>query len=243
MIKQEIDEDILNKNDIDNEEEVNAYYNIIINKFDRENVIASQMKQWSILSNVVHYLQYDRNPRDFYNLDIKALYQKNHRKTYDRLKEEDRQVIEIDFGNTPDKLKGEYLDMYDRVKSEVLSTTKFDENSDLSTTYLGRIYITRLDKIKAEDKFPISKQRYTVGKLLDGTDCQIQLDMGASKSFMSKPHYSRCKSVCSLTKFASKTQRIQVGNGQYVSALFIIPIVIDEHGFKLDILLCKAAWS
>ena len=29
---------------------------------------------------------------------------------YDRLKEEDRQVIEIDFGDTPDKLKGEYLD-------------------------------------------------------------------------------------------------------------------------------------
>ena len=27
-------------------------------------------------------------------------------------------------------------------------------------------------------------------------------------------------------KFASKTQRIQVGNGQFVSVLFIIPIVI-----------------
>ena len=39
--------------------------------------------------------------------------QKNHRKIYDRLQEEDRQVIEIDFGDTPDKLKGEHLDMYD----------------------------------------------------------------------------------------------------------------------------------
>ena len=56
------------------------------------------------------------------------------------------------------------------VKSEVLSITRFDENSDLSMTYLGRIDITRASKIKAEEKFPISEQGYTVGKLLDGTE-------------------------------------------------------------------------
>ena len=63
--------------------------------------------------------------------------------------------------------------MYDGIKSEVLSTTMFDENSDLSAIYLGRIDITRLDTIKAEDRFPISEQGYTVGKLLDCTKCQI----------------------------------------------------------------------
>ena len=46
------------------------------------------MEQWSILSNVVNYVQYHRNPRDFYNLDIKVIDQRNHRKIYDRLKEE-----------------------------------------------------------------------------------------------------------------------------------------------------------
>ena len=30
---------------------------------------------------------------------------------YDKLKEEDRQIIELDFGDAPGKLKGEYLDM------------------------------------------------------------------------------------------------------------------------------------
>ena len=73
------------------------------------------MEQWSILSNIVNFVHYDRNPRDFYNLDVKVIDQKNHRKIYDRVKEEDRQVIEIDFGDTLDKLKGEYLDMYDGV--------------------------------------------------------------------------------------------------------------------------------
>ena len=61
------------------------------------------MEQWSILSNVVIYVQYDRNPRDFYNLDIKVIDQENYRKIYDRLEEEDRQVMELDFGNTQDK--------------------------------------------------------------------------------------------------------------------------------------------
>ena len=74
-----------------------------------------------------------------------------------------------------------------------------------------------------------------VGKLLDGTECQILLDKGASKSFMSKSHYLRCKSLHSLPKFASKTQRIQVGNGQYVSVLFIIPIVINIHSHRFEI--------
>ena len=60
--------------------------------------------------------------------------------------------------------------MYDEVKSELVSTTKVDDNSDLSTTYLGRINMTRLDKIKAEEKFSISEQGYTVGKLLDGME-------------------------------------------------------------------------
>ena len=114
-IKQEIKDDRLD-NDNNNKEEQKQYQNIIMNKFNRENIITSQMEQWSILSNVVNYVQYDRNPRDFYNLDVQAIDQKNHRKLNDRLKEEDRQVIELDFGDTLDKLKVEYLDMYDGVK-------------------------------------------------------------------------------------------------------------------------------
>ena len=73
------------------------------------------MKQWLIVSNVVNYAQYDRNSKDFYDLDVNAIDQRNHRKIYDRLKEEDRQVLELDFGDNQYKLKGEYLDMYEGV--------------------------------------------------------------------------------------------------------------------------------
>ena len=71
--------------------------------------------------------------------------------------------------------------------------------------------------------------------LLDGTECQMLMDTGASKSFMSKLHYFHCKSLHSLPKFASKPQRIQVGNGQFVSVLFVTPIIIDIHGHRFEI--------
>ena len=74
-----------------------------------------------------------------------------------------------------------------------------------------------------------------VGNLLGGTECPILLDTGASITFMSKSHYLHCESIHSLPKFASKTQRIQVGNGQYVSILFIIPIIIDILGHIFEI--------
>ena len=125
--------------------------------------------------------------------------------------------------------------MYGGIKSEIVNTTRFNENSDLSTTYLGRSDRTRNDKLKGDESFPISEHGHTLGKLLDGTEYQLLLDIGASKSFMSKSFYMQCKSVHSLPKFTSKTQRIQVGNGQCVSVLFIIPVIIDVHGHRFEI--------
>ena len=52
---------------------------------------------------------------------------------------------------------------------------------------------------------------------------------------MSKAFYMRCKSLHSLPKFVSKTQRIQVGNCQCVSVLFIIPVIIDVHEHRFEI--------
>ena len=54
--------------------------------------------------------------------------------------------------------------------------------------------MTRDQIIKAEEKFQISGQGYTHGKLLDNTECRILIDTGASKSYMSKSYYMQCKS-------------------------------------------------
>ena len=117
----------------------------------------------------------------------------------------------------------------------MLNTTRFDENSDLSTTYLGKANMIWDNNLMAEEKFLITEQGCTVSKLLDGTECQILLDTGASKSFMSKWYYLCYKSLHSLPKFTSKMQRIQVGNGQYVGVLFVIPVIIEISGHRIEV--------
>ena len=64
-------------------------------------------------------------------------------------------MLELDFGDMPEKIKEEYLDAYEGIQSEIVSTTRFDENSDLSTTYLGRVNTIKTSKIKAEEMFLI----------------------------------------------------------------------------------------
>ena len=90
-------------------------------------------------------------------------------------------------------------------------------------------------KLKAEEKFLISGKGYTMGKLLVDTDCQILLDTGVSKSYMSKSFFLKCKSLHILPKFSLNTQIIQVRNGQYVSVLFIIPMMVDIHGHRFEV--------
>ena len=126
--------------------------------------------------------------------------------------------------------------MYEGVQSDIVSSNRFDENSDISTTYIGRIeHRESQDKLKAEELFPISENGYTLSRLLDGTKCQLFLDMGASKSFMSKSFYIHCKLLHTLPKFAATTQKIQVGNGQCIDVLFIIPVIIEIHSHRFEI--------
>ena len=102
----------------------------------------------------------------------------------------------------------EYEDIYEGIHSDIVSSNRFDENSDISTTYLGKIENRgNQDKLKTEESFPISENGYTLGRLLDGMKCQLLLDTGVSKSFMSKSFYMQCKSLHTLPKFALTTQR------------------------------------
>ena len=47
----------------------------------------------------------------------------------------------------------------------------------------------------------------------------------------------RCKLLHALAKFASTTQRVQVGNGQYVAVLFVIPVIVDIHGHRFEVFM------
>ena len=152
--------------------------------------LMTQMEQWSILSNILNYIQHSKFNSMDHTLDVKAM------NRYKIKPDMGREFKELDFGITPQKLQEEYMDIYEGIHSKIVSSNRFDENSDISTTYLGRIENKgNQDKLKAEESFPISESGYTLGRLLDGTKCQLLLDTGASKSFQSKSFYMQCKSL------------------------------------------------
>ena len=57
----------------------------------------------------------------------------------------------------------------------------------------------------------------------------------ASKSYMSKSYYLRCKALHDLPKFAFKTQKIQVGNGQDIGVLFVILVIVEICSHRLEV--------
>ena len=38
-----------------------------------------------------------------------------------------------------------------------------------------------------------------------------------------------------MPRFASTIQRVQVGNGQYVTVLFVIPVIVDIHEHRFEV--------
>ena len=131
----------------------NPYKKVVLNKVFREEDKSLEMRNWSIFSDIVRYIQHEQKiPPE---LDIDTLDYRHHKELYFKLKGEERETLDIDFGMYPDILKSKYLDMYEGMYAEMIYTNKFNDNLDLSTTYLGQTRMTRDTKIKAEERFPI----------------------------------------------------------------------------------------
>ena len=201
-----------------------------VNIYGMEDAKTEQMMNWSIFSYKIKYVNFyvTMNP----SLTIRPLEDRKHKRLYGSLKTDEHLIPDMIF---EDRIRDTYLDRYDGIQAEISQVTSFDESTDLSTTYLGKTDMTREYVIKAEEKFPISGQGYTNGKLFDQTECSILIDTGASKSYMSKSYYMRYKSLHVLAKFASTTQRIQVGNGQYVAVLFVIPVIENIYAHRFEV--------
>ena len=158
-MKEEIDTDIeLDRMD-DNSGDENLYTEFIVNNTGKIENMLSQMEEWSILSDLINYVQYSRSPKNFYAMSIKPI---NKNKVNVGRKEKDKSEfsLHVDLVSTSDKsTEEEYLDRYERDKSGILKTTGFDENFDLSMISLGRSSMTRNDKMIVEEKFSNNRAR------------------------------------------------------------------------------------
>ena len=199
------------------------------------------MESWSILNDHVKYVQHDESGI-LHNVNFDPLNYHVNEDIYKELKEQEMLKTSIDFSGMSEKLKSEYLDVYGGVYVEVISTNRFDEDTDLSTTYLDQTDMSGKTEVKAEESFAMNAAGHTRGELLDGTECEILIDIGMSKSYMSKSYYMQCRSLHTMPKFTSTTRRIQVRNGQqYVGVLFVIPVIItiQKHRFEIFTLVSE----
>ena len=72
-IREELDPEIeLDKID-DNSGDENPYRELIVNNACKIENTLSQMEQWSILSSVINYMQYNKNPKNFHSVIIKPV--------------------------------------------------------------------------------------------------------------------------------------------------------------------------
>ena len=119
----------------------NPYKKVALNKVFREEDKPLEMRNWSIFSDNVRYIQ--QEPETPPDLNFDTLDYRQHKELYFKLKGEERETLDIDFGIYPDILKSKYLDVYESVYAEMVYANTFNENSDLSTMYLGQ---TKNDK-------------------------------------------------------------------------------------------------
>ena len=105
-----------------------------------------------------------------HNVNFDSLNYRVNEDIYKELKEQEMLKPSIDFSGVTEKVKSDYLDVYDGVYAEVVSTNRFDEDTDLSITYLGQIGMSRKTEVKAEESFAMNAAGHRRGELLGGTE-------------------------------------------------------------------------
>ena len=138
-IKQEIEENKVTRNRFKEEEddtETNPYQMAILNKAFRNHMRTEQMINWSIINDLIKYIDRSSCSDIIPRLTVKPLDYKQHKRLYNSLKTDKDLTSDVIFEG--DIVRDEYFDKYDSIHAEMSQATKFDESIDLSVTYLGK---------------------------------------------------------------------------------------------------------
>ena len=187
------------------------------------------MEKWSVLSTEMHYA--DPPPQGHHNLmvmDCKTTL----------LSEWDKsgKAPTVTSENIPiSDILEQFLDQFDSITTKMNNTGEFQDNRDVSTTYLGTDVISKKDHFTPEVKFPITSTSHTWGQLVGGSTMSILLDTGASKCYMSRAYFEGNKLLHNLPRLKSTIKSLRVGNGNEVSAYFVIPVLLKIAAHKFEI--------
>ena len=177
---------------------------------------------WSILSTVVDYIS-DQGENPYKNMDTSHMYYKLKRNC-------------DDFAGRSSDL---WDDRFEEVTCNLHYSQRFDDNNDVSTTYLGSYLPGKDGKIKRTFEFdnhtPIDGRGVTSAHLIDETHMKLFFDLGTSRSYLSRKFYDATPILHTLPKFMTTCTGIKIGNGSIVPALFVIPLMFITHGHTFEI--------
>ena len=99
--------------------DVNQYKKALLSDMIKSN---SQMEQWSILSDNIVYVKSEDN--DIMNgIDIKPIDYRDHKRMYRKMGKEEGEWLNINFGESLEIIRNKYMDVYDEIYAEVVTTS------------------------------------------------------------------------------------------------------------------------
>ena len=91
--------------------EVNSYKEVMLKEHNK-NKDQVPMEEWSILSDHVKYVMHMVNQKSSKKLSINSMNYRQNRDLYKSLNNEETIKTSLNFGNSPENLKAEYLVVY-----------------------------------------------------------------------------------------------------------------------------------
>ena len=174
---------------------------------------------WSILSTVIDYTECDKNS---------PYKEVNYSPVYSRFTDT-RDLVHDDSTN-------HWQERYEEVSCNLYTRNNFDDNNDVSTTYLGYYkYKGEERTLPVDNHIPIDGRGVTEAFLMDNIPMKLFFDSGASRSYLSKKYYDANKSLHKLPKFSTTCTGIKIGNGSIIPTLFVIPIQFMTHGHVFEV--------
>ena len=177
---------------------------------------------WSILSTVVDYIS-DQGENPYKNMDTSHMYYK----------------LKCNCDDFAGRSSDLWDDRFEEVTCNLHYSQRFDDNNDVSTTYLGSYLPGKDGKVKRTFEFdnhiPIDGRGVTSTYLTDETHMKLFFDSGASHSYLSRKFYDATPILHTLPKFTTTCTGIEIGNGSIVPTLFVIPLMFITHGHTFEI--------
>ena len=188
---------------------------------------------WSILSEIISY---STPPVDDIHVEV------THSLTTNTSPDADSSV---DISQTS-PTEAHIFQPYKGVQACISMTASHDESTDVSTTFIGLVSEQSSNpSYTPEHFFPFDTHSCVKASLPNGETFNILIDTGASRSYLSYGFYLECEYLKKLPTFKPLGPQVYMGNGEWVQAIHIIPIVfhVGNCAFKVYTWVCKMTSS